>query len=50
MRYHNAEALTRMQQQMTLLSRAMEASGQGVIVLTKDGHVQLISPRAGARR
>jgi len=33
---------------MTLLSQALELSGQGVIVLTKNGRVLLISPSARA--
>ncbi len=32
--------------EMTLLSQALELSGQGVILLTKNGRVLLISPRA----
>ena len=34
--------------EMTLLSQALELSGQGVILLTKNGRVLLISPRARA--
>jgi hypothetical protein len=34
--------------EMTLLSQALELSGQGMIVLTKNGRVLLISPRARA--
>ena len=34
--------------EMTLLSQALELSGQGMIVLTKNGRVVLISPRARA--
>lgn len=44
--YANAQAVTAMQQELTLWGQASEMSGQGVVVLTKEGQVRLMTPRA----
>lgn len=46
--YANAEAVRVMRQEIGLLGQAIEARGQGMVFLTKDGRVQLIA--GGARQ
>lgn len=42
----NAEAVSAMRQEVGLLGQVMEARGQGVVLLTKGGRVQLVTDRA----
>ncbi|HEY7678549.1 MAG TPA: helix-turn-helix transcriptional regulator, partial [Candidatus Methylomirabilis sp.] len=44
--YHNADAVTRMQREITLLTRGMEALERGIICLAPDGRVRLATSRA----
>lgn len=44
--YANAEAVRVMRQEIGLLGKAMEARGQGVVLLSKDGRVRLVTGRA----
>lgn len=44
--YGNALAMTRMQREAALLSEALEVSGQGMVALSKEGRVRLMTPRA----
>ncbi|MDE2059892.1 MAG: helix-turn-helix transcriptional regulator [candidate division NC10 bacterium] len=44
--YANAEVIRMMRQEVGLLGQAMEAKGQGVILLTKDGRVRLVTGQA----
>ena len=46
--YSNAEAVTQMQQETALLRQAMEASDHGMVVLTRDGRVRLMTQQARA--
>jgi len=46
--YQNAQAVTQMQQEATLLQQAVEVSGQGIVVLTRDGRVRLMTQQARA--
>jgi DNA-binding CsgD family transcriptional regulator len=44
--YANVQAATAMRQEVSLARQAMEASGQEMVVLTKEGRVRLMTPRA----
>lgn len=44
--YANAEVIRMMRQEVGLLGQAMEAKGQGVVLLTKDGRVRLVTGQA----
>lgn len=44
--YANAESVRVLRQEIELLGQAMETKGQGIILLTKDGRVRLVTERA----
>lgn len=44
--YHNAEALTQMEQELARLRQVEEASDRGVILLTREGRVRWMTGRA----
>jgi DNA-binding CsgD family transcriptional regulator len=44
--YRNAAVVTRMQQELTLVKQGVEKLDQGIIVLTQNGRVQLMTARA----
>jgi DNA-binding CsgD family transcriptional regulator len=44
--YQNAQAVTRMQQELILARQGMERSNQEVIALTREGHMQMMTSRA----
>lgn len=44
--YENTEALTQIRQEGALLGQAVEAGSRGVVVLTREGQIRLISLRA----
>jgi len=44
--YRNAEAVTQMQQKLAVVSEALEKLDRGVVVLTRNGRVRLMTARA----
>lgn len=44
--YHNAQAATRFRQESVQLKQALEECSQGIIILTSQGHVRLMTDRA----
>lgn len=44
--YANAQAVSAMQQEVCLSRQALETNGQGVVVLTKEGQVRVMTARA----
>lgn len=44
--YRNAEVVTQLQSELALLRHGMDTMGQGVVVLTREGQVRLMTARA----
>jgi hypothetical protein len=44
--YANAQAVSAMQQEVSVARQALETNGQGVVVLTKEGQVRMMTARA----